>query len=191
MFFKLTIVNNASLCLNIRTDIMAMFCRFIFYCKQFFWSNDVMFALYRSSLQENKCRMQHIWKNTFVHFSFYRLIYIDCPNTIVMPGPHNSKRLPEGPWEDPLVTRWNEITFSWIRTHLKFMPLTQAIDLKEHVNICKQSIVSWNYILPSIGIHHQEPRPISTIAKTANDKNNANHELSTFTKSNDIFNYQQ
>ena len=112
MFFKLTIVNNASLCLNIRTDIMAMFCRFIFYCKQFFWSNDVMFALYRSSLQENKCRMQHIWKNTFVHFSFYRLIYIDCPNTIVMPGPHNSKRLPEGPWEDPLVTRWNEITFS-------------------------------------------------------------------------------
>ena len=42
----------ASLCLNIRTDIMAMFCRFIFYCKQFFWSNDVMFALYRSSLKK-------------------------------------------------------------------------------------------------------------------------------------------
>ena len=64
-----------------------------------------MFSLYRSSLQENKCMMQHIWKNTFVNFSFYRLIYIDCPNTIIMPGPDNSKRLPEGPWEDPIVAR--------------------------------------------------------------------------------------
>ena len=65
MFFMLNIVNNAIFCLNLRTDIMAMFWRFIFYCKKLFptvgnhcnWSNDVMFALYRSSLQENKCRM--------------------------------------------------------------------------------------------------------------------------------------
>ena len=114
------------------------------------------------------------WCNTFgrirlwispsiVSYILIVLTLLSCQVLITVNG---CLKDPERTPLSPGKTKWH----SHIRTHLKFMPLTQAIELKDHVNIYKQSIVSWNYILPSFGIHHQELRPILTVAKTVINK---------------------